>query len=187
MAYVISIPAQELPYGDWLTMVFKAFNVPLIDKQGEAPKRRDDEDDVPAENDQNEEVENEEQNNEADFDWETVIDEVEIKREEVQKEAEVEESRSGEKYFDTVDEVRPDEVDIQVPDVLVSAPSSVQRKEKNTAGVDPSIPTGSIPDSLLQHLQAELDRARAHRLQVELDRACAENARLQALLQQTTS
>ncbi|GAB2294670.1 hypothetical protein Dimus_028866 [Dionaea muscipula] len=76
--------------------------VPLIDKQGAEPKRydffeetfinmcqlkweqgvrwleiggirrRDDENKVPAENDQNEEVENEEQNNETDFEWEAV-------------------------------------------------------------------------------------------------------------------
>ncbi|GAB2303358.1 hypothetical protein Dimus_037349 [Dionaea muscipula] len=41
MAYVISVPAHELPYGDWLTMVFEAYNVPLVDKQGEEPKSYD--------------------------------------------------------------------------------------------------------------------------------------------------
>ncbi|GAB2297531.1 hypothetical protein Dimus_031630, partial [Dionaea muscipula] len=61
-----------------------------------------------------------------------------------------------------------------------------KQKEKNAAGVDPSVPTNSIPDPLLQHFQAELDRARVDRLHVELDRARAENARLQALLQQAT-
>ncbi|GAB2281160.1 hypothetical protein Dimus_015764 [Dionaea muscipula] len=41
MSYVISVKDHELPYGDWLTMVFEAFNVPLVDKQGEEPKRYD--------------------------------------------------------------------------------------------------------------------------------------------------
>ncbi|GAB2278481.1 hypothetical protein Dimus_013162 [Dionaea muscipula] len=38
MAYVISVLAHELPYGDWSTMVFEAYNVPLVDKQGEEQK-----------------------------------------------------------------------------------------------------------------------------------------------------
>ncbi|GAB2278903.1 hypothetical protein Dimus_013577, partial [Dionaea muscipula] len=41
MAYVISVPSHELPYGDWMTMVFEAYNVPLDDKQGEELKRYD--------------------------------------------------------------------------------------------------------------------------------------------------
>ncbi|GAB2279351.1 hypothetical protein Dimus_013993, partial [Dionaea muscipula] len=41
MSYVISVKDHELPYGDWLTMVFEAFDVPLIDKQGAEPKRYD--------------------------------------------------------------------------------------------------------------------------------------------------
>ncbi|GAB2301384.1 hypothetical protein Dimus_035410, partial [Dionaea muscipula] len=31
MSYVISMKDHELPYGDWLTMVFEAFGVPLVD------------------------------------------------------------------------------------------------------------------------------------------------------------
>ncbi|GAB2280662.1 hypothetical protein Dimus_015290, partial [Dionaea muscipula] len=41
MSYVISVKDNELPYGDWMTMIFKAFDVPLVDKQGEEPKRYD--------------------------------------------------------------------------------------------------------------------------------------------------
>ncbi|GAB2297800.1 hypothetical protein Dimus_031888 [Dionaea muscipula] len=41
MSYVISVKDHELPYGDWLTMVFDAFGVPLVDKKGEEPKRYD--------------------------------------------------------------------------------------------------------------------------------------------------
>ncbi|GAB2283389.1 hypothetical protein Dimus_017903, partial [Dionaea muscipula] len=36
-----SVKDHELPYGDWMTIVFEAFGVPLIDKKGEEPKRYD--------------------------------------------------------------------------------------------------------------------------------------------------
>ncbi|GAB2276158.1 hypothetical protein Dimus_010894 [Dionaea muscipula] len=62
----------------------------------------------------------------ADFDWEVVNKDVYVEGEHDEKEAEVEESGSGEKYFDAVDEERPDEVDVQVPDMAAPAPSSVQ-------------------------------------------------------------
>ncbi|GAB2303307.1 hypothetical protein Dimus_037302 [Dionaea muscipula] len=32
---------HELPYGDWLTLVFEAFGVPLVIKKGEEPKKYD--------------------------------------------------------------------------------------------------------------------------------------------------
>ncbi|GAB2286217.1 hypothetical protein Dimus_020641 [Dionaea muscipula] len=41
MAYVISLKDHELPYGDWMTTVFEAFGVPLVNKKGEEPKRYD--------------------------------------------------------------------------------------------------------------------------------------------------
>ncbi|GAB2290557.1 hypothetical protein Dimus_024835 [Dionaea muscipula] len=161
MSYVISVKDHELPHGDWLTMVFEAFNVPLIDKQGEEPKRydffeetfltmcqlkrengvwwigtgehrRDDEaeevnNEAPAENMENEEV-NEEEQVQQEFNWEAVIDEVDIEREEenqeaeiqgehMEKEVEAEESGSEEKFFNEVDEERLNEVDTQAPDV----------------------------------------------------------------------
>ncbi|GAB2302195.1 hypothetical protein Dimus_036212 [Dionaea muscipula] len=100
MSYVISMKDHELPYGDWLTLIFEAFGVPLVIKKGEEPKkydffedtfltmcklrredgvwwigrgenrRRDDDIVVPAE----EEAEKEEEN-QTGFDWEAVIDE----------------------------------------------------------------------------------------------------------------
>ncbi|GAB2281217.1 hypothetical protein Dimus_015823 [Dionaea muscipula] len=99
MSYVISMKDHELPYRDWLTMVFKEFGVPLVDKKGEEPKRydyfeetfltmckltrengvwwigtgenrrKDDEVDAP------EEEAEEEVDAQQDFDWEAVIDE----------------------------------------------------------------------------------------------------------------
>ncbi|GAB2278447.1 hypothetical protein Dimus_013130 [Dionaea muscipula] len=53
MSYVISMKDHELPYGDRLTMVFKAFGVPLIDKQGSGEnRRRDDEEGESGSDDQ---------------------------------------------------------------------------------------------------------------------------------------
>ncbi|GAB2302090.1 hypothetical protein Dimus_036111 [Dionaea muscipula] len=41
MSYVISVKDHELPYGDWLALVFEAFGVPLVIKKGEEPKKYD--------------------------------------------------------------------------------------------------------------------------------------------------
>ncbi|GAB2288216.1 hypothetical protein Dimus_022558 [Dionaea muscipula] len=109
---------HELPYGDWLTMVFEEFGVPLVDKKGEEPKRydyfeetfltmckltrengvwwmgsgenrrRDDEMDNPEE-----EAEKEDEGNKDGFDWEAVIDEAAVEGE----------SGSGEKFYDAED------------------------------------------------------------------------------------
>ncbi|GAB2294942.1 hypothetical protein Dimus_029133 [Dionaea muscipula] len=91
-----------------------------ITKRSGENRRRDDEEVAPAEN--------EEVNPEC-FDWEAVIDEVEIEREDVneevgiqgehmKKEVEADESRSGEKFFDAENEVHEfAEVSEDVPDV----------------------------------------------------------------------
>ncbi|GAB2279325.1 hypothetical protein Dimus_013968 [Dionaea muscipula] len=68
------------------------------------------------------------------------------------------ELRSGEKFYDVEDEVQESaEVSEDVPDM--PAPAPVQQKEKEPTGVDPSAPTGSIPDSVFVSLQAEFERA----------------------------
>ncbi|GAB2278659.1 hypothetical protein Dimus_013335 [Dionaea muscipula] len=61
------------------------------------------------------------------------------------------------------------------------------QKEKESSGVDPSCPTGRIPEAVMTKFQAEFERARANRFQAELEKAQAENARLLALLQQAQS
>ncbi|GAB2292793.1 hypothetical protein Dimus_027027 [Dionaea muscipula] len=135
----------------------------------------------------NEEVADEGQNNQEDFDWEAVIDEVEIQREEMEKEVEIQgESGSAEMFYDVEVEVEGS-VEAPVEDNSPTpAPSSVQQKEQTVVGVDPSGPSSSIPDSDFQKLQVKLDRARTTRLQAELDQARAENARHLALLQLAT-
>ncbi|GAB2299585.1 hypothetical protein Dimus_033648 [Dionaea muscipula] len=196
MAYVISVKDHELPYGDWLTIVFEEFEVPLVDKKGEEPKRydyfeetfltmckltrengvwwigtgenrrRDDDNEFPAE-EEHEEVEDQ-----NDFDWEAVIDEA----------ADQGELGSGEKFYDAEDGVQESpEVNDAVP--AVTAQTSAQQKVTETAGVDPSGPSGHILDSVFTPFQAEFERARANRIQAELEKAQAENTRLLALLQ----
>ncbi|GAB2286290.1 hypothetical protein Dimus_020707 [Dionaea muscipula] len=130
MSYVISMKDHELPYGDWLTMVFEAFGIPLVDKKGEEPKRydffedtfltmckltrengvwwigsgenrrRDEEVEAPEE-----EAEDVNERNQVDFDWEAVIDEATVEGE----------SGSGEKFYDAEEDAQgspelPDEI-----------------------------------------------------------------------------
>ncbi|GAB2301435.1 hypothetical protein Dimus_035458 [Dionaea muscipula] len=58
--------------------------------------------------------------------------------------------------------------------------STTQQKEQTPAGVDPSGPSGHIPESVMNKLQAEFERARANRIQLDLEKAQAENTRLLA-------
>ncbi|GAB2273090.1 hypothetical protein Dimus_007897 [Dionaea muscipula] len=103
------------------------------------------------------------------------------------------ESGSAEKFYDAEDEVQESAnvivEDQTTPATFPASPadSSTVQKEKTTAGVDPSIPSGSIPDSVVLKLQAELEQAREKRLQADSDEAQAENARLLALVQQAQS
>ncbi|GAB2278782.1 hypothetical protein Dimus_013456 [Dionaea muscipula] len=115
-----TVKDHELPYGDWMSMIFDAFGIPLVDKKGEEPKRydyfeetfltmcklrredrvwwvgtgenrrRDDDDEVPEE-----EVE-EEEKDQTEFDWEAVVDEAAVEGE----------SELGEKFYDEEDEVQ---------------------------------------------------------------------------------
>ncbi|GAB2294922.1 hypothetical protein Dimus_029113 [Dionaea muscipula] len=152
MSYVISMKDHELPYGDWLTLVFEAFGVPLVVKKGEEPKRYD-------------------------YFEETfltmLIDEAVVEGE----------SGSGEKFYDAEDETQGSpEVQVEIP--AVAPQSSAQQKEQGTAGVDPSCPTGRLPEAEFLKFQAEFERKRANKFHDDLEKAKSENARLLALLHQ---
>ncbi|GAB2290364.1 hypothetical protein Dimus_024644, partial [Dionaea muscipula] len=155
MTYVISVKDHELPYGDWLIMVFDAFDVPLIDKQGEEPKRydffketfltmcqlkrengvwwlgsgenrrRDEEEVAPVEN---EEV-NVEAEAQQDFKWEAMIDEAALQGE----------SRSDDQFYDAEVEVEEPAAEALAVPVFPASPgdSSTVQKETTTAGVAP--------------------------------------------------
>ncbi|GAB2288288.1 hypothetical protein Dimus_022628 [Dionaea muscipula] len=108
--------------------------------------RRDDDDEVPEEEDE------EEEENQPDFDWEAVVDEAAVEGE----------SGSGEKFYDAEDEVQGSpEVNDELPAVVTQA--SAQQKEPGSSGVDPSGPSGHLPEAVMNKLQAEFERARANR------------------------
>ncbi|GAB2294666.1 hypothetical protein Dimus_028862 [Dionaea muscipula] len=201
MAYVISVKDHELPNGDWMTMVFEAFGVPLVNKKGEEPKRydyfeetfltmcklrREDgvwwigsgenrrrDNDVAA---PEEEAEEEDEGNQGNFDWEEVVEEAVVEGG----------SGSGEKFFyaEDKDQSSPEvnkEISAAVPQ------SSAQQKEQGTSGVDPSCPTARIPELESLEVPVEFERKRANRFHDDLEKAKAENARLLALLHQAQS
>ncbi|GAB2289952.1 hypothetical protein Dimus_024250 [Dionaea muscipula] len=118
----------------------------------------------------------EEEGNQDDFDWEAVVDEAAVEGE----------SGSGEKFYDAEDKVQGSpEVNDEIPAAVTHA--SAQQKEKESSGVDPSCPTGRIPEAVMTKFQVEFERARANGFQADLEKAQAENARLLALLQQAQS
>ncbi|GAB2288618.1 hypothetical protein Dimus_022942, partial [Dionaea muscipula] len=197
MSYVISVKDHELPYGDWLTMVFEAFGVPLVDKKGEEPKRydfleetfltmckltrengiwwigsgenrrRDNDEETPEE-----EAEDENEGNQDDFDWEAVINEATVEGE----------SGSDDQFYDA--QVEVEEPVTETPAApAVPASSSAQQKDQEPLGVDPSDLTSREADFL--KFQAEFERKRANRFHDELEKAKAENAKLLALLHQS--
>ncbi|GAB2283441.1 hypothetical protein Dimus_017953 [Dionaea muscipula] len=164
-----------VPRFDWLTMVFEDFDVPLVDKKGEEPKRRRDNDiEVLAE-----EVYEEEEVQNAYFDWEAVIDEAAVQGE----------SGSDDQFFDAQVDVEEPVTEAPAAPVFPPSPgdSTNQQKEQTPAGVDPLGPSGHIPESIMIKLQAEFERARANRIQSDLEKAQAENVRLLVLLQQVQS
>ncbi|GAB2286339.1 hypothetical protein Dimus_020755, partial [Dionaea muscipula] len=178
---------HELPYGDWLTLVFEAFGVPLVVKKGEEPKiydyfeetfltmckltrengiwwigsgenrRRDHDVNAPKE-----EAEEEKERNKDDFDWEAVIDEATIEGE----------SGSDDQFYDA--QVEVEEPVTETPATQrVQTSSPAKQKEQGTAGVDPSCPTGRLPEAEFLKFQAEFERKRANRFHDDLEKAKA--------------
>ncbi|GAB2273533.1 hypothetical protein Dimus_008323 [Dionaea muscipula] len=132
-------------------------------------RRRDDEIEALADEvHEEEEVQN-------DFDWEVVIDEAAVQGE----------SGSDDQFFDAQVDVKEPVIEASVAPTFPASPgdSTTQQKEPEATGVDPSGPSGHIPESVMIKLQAEFERARAKRIQSDLEKAQAKNARLLALLQ----
>ncbi|GAB2265640.1 hypothetical protein Dimus_000679 [Dionaea muscipula] len=91
--------------------------------------------------------------NQLDFDWEEVVDEAALQRE----------SGLDDQFFDAQVEVEESAAVVEeVPEEAAHALD--QQKETEAAGVDPSAPTGSIPDAIFSSLQADFERARANRI-----------------------
>ncbi|GAB2286240.1 hypothetical protein Dimus_020661 [Dionaea muscipula] len=178
MSYVISMKDHELPYEDWLTLVFEAFGVPLLIKKGEEPKKydffedtfltmckltREDgvwwigsgenrrRDDAPEE-----EEEEEEERNKDDFDWEAVIDEATVEGE----------SGSDDQFYDA-------QVEVEEPMMKHkqdTASFNFNRKIKNLQ----SRPLGSHRQrGRISEIPSELERKRANRFHDESEKAKA--------------
>ncbi|GAB2299371.1 hypothetical protein Dimus_033446 [Dionaea muscipula] len=197
MSYVISMKDHELPYGDWLTLVFEAFGVPLVIKKGEEPKkydffedtfltmckltrengiwwigsgenrRRDDDEAAPEE-----EAEEEEERNKDDFDWEAVIDEATVEGE----------SGSDDQFYDAqVGEEEPsDETPTKTSESQLHLHSTERTRHLQSR---PSCPIADFRKSNFE-IPSEFERKRANRFHDDLEKAKAENARLLALLHQ---
>ncbi|GAB2275765.1 hypothetical protein Dimus_010516 [Dionaea muscipula] len=134
-------------------------------------ERRDDMMEAPAE-----EVHEEEATQNAEFDWEEVVDEAAVEGK----------SGSGEKFFDVEDEVQ-DSPDANEAVPVVVNQDSAQQKKTETTGVDPSSPSSHLPESEMLKLQVEFERTKAYKFQADLEKAQTENVRLLALLQQAQS
>ncbi|GAB2283314.1 hypothetical protein Dimus_017832 [Dionaea muscipula] len=122
-----------------------------------------------------EEVHEEEEVQNVDFDLEVVIDEAAVQGE----------SESDDQFFDAQVDVEEPVTEAPAAPAFSASPgdSTTQPKEPEAAGVDPSGPSGHIPESVMIKLQDEFERAHANRIQSDLEKAQAENARLLALLQ----
>ncbi|GAB2266779.1 hypothetical protein Dimus_001767 [Dionaea muscipula] len=110
-------------------------------------RRRDDDVDAPEE-----EAEEEEEGNKADFDWEAVIDEAagEGNTDRERNSMIVEDNEQG-----------SPEVNEEIPAAVPQ--SSAQQTEKDASGVEPSCPTGRIPEAVMFKFQAKFERKRANR------------------------
>ncbi|GAB2275542.1 hypothetical protein Dimus_010299 [Dionaea muscipula] len=132
-------------------------------------RRRDNDVDAPEE-----EAEKEDERNKDDFDWEAVIDEDTVEGE----------SGSDDQFYDA--QVEVDEPVTETPRRLKRSKLHLRlrQKDKEPSGVDPSCPTGRLPEAEFLKFQAEFERKRANRFHDDLEKAKAENARLLALLHQ---
>ncbi|GAB2280895.1 hypothetical protein Dimus_015515 [Dionaea muscipula] len=96
------------------------------------------------------------------------------------------ESESDDQFFDAQVDVEEPVTEAPAAPTFLASPgdSTNQQREQTPEGVDPSGPSGHIPESVMIKLQAEFERARANMIQADLEKAQYENARLLALLQQ---
>ncbi|GAB2278762.1 hypothetical protein Dimus_013437 [Dionaea muscipula] len=91
--------------------------------------------------------------------------------------------KSDDQFYDA--QVDVEELVTETPDApAIPEQIQVQQKETTPSGVDPSCPSGRIPEAAMNKLQAEFKRARVNRIQADPEKAQTENARLLAMLQQ---
>ncbi|GAB2276418.1 hypothetical protein Dimus_011146 [Dionaea muscipula] len=156
MSYVISVKDHELPYSDWLTMVFEEFGVPLVDKKGEEQKRTDYLEEtfftmckLTRENGV----------------WWVGTGENRRRDDEMEAPAEEGESGSDDQFFDAQVDVEEPVTEALAALAFPASPrdSTTQQREQTPGEVHPSGPSGHIPESMMNKLQAEFERARTNR------------------------
>ncbi|GAB2288673.1 hypothetical protein Dimus_022991, partial [Dionaea muscipula] len=145
MAYVILVKDHELPYGDWMSMIFDAFGIPLVDKKGEETKRYDYFEETfltmcKLRREDGVWWVGTGENRRRDDDDEVLEEEVKRKKRIRLKQGE---SGSDDQFFDA--QVEVEEPVTETPAApAVPAPSTVQIRQMKTSGVDPSCPTGHL-------------------------------------------
>ncbi|GAB2296154.1 hypothetical protein Dimus_030287 [Dionaea muscipula] len=92
----------------------------------------------------------------VDFDWEAVVDEAAVQGE----------SGLDDHFFDAQVDVEEPVTEAPATSAFPASPgnSTTQQKEPEAARVDPSGPSGHIPESVMIKLQAEFQRAHANRI-----------------------
>ncbi|GAB2303510.1 hypothetical protein Dimus_037498 [Dionaea muscipula] len=92
---------------------------------------------------------------------------------------------TDDQFFDAQVDVEEPRMEAPTAPTFSASPgdSTNQQREQTPAGVDPSGPSGRIPEFVMNRLQAQFERARANRFQADLKKAQTENARLLTLLQ----
>ncbi|GAB2278426.1 hypothetical protein Dimus_013110 [Dionaea muscipula] len=117
-------------------------------------RRRDDEIEAPAE-----EAEEEVEAQNSGFDWEAMVDEAAVQGK----------SGSDDQYFDAQVDVEEPVAEVPVVPAFPTSlgDSTTQQKEQTPAGVDPSGPSGHIPESVMIKFQDDFERARANRIQAD--------------------
>ncbi|GAB2265374.1 hypothetical protein Dimus_000433 [Dionaea muscipula] len=96
------------------------------------------------------------------------------------------ESGSDDQFFDAQVDVEEPVIETPAaPDVV--AQDSAHRRRRSIGSRPSAGPSGHLPESVMNKLQADFERARADRIQADLEKAQAENVRLLALLQQAQS
>ncbi|GAB2294712.1 hypothetical protein Dimus_028907 [Dionaea muscipula] len=169
MAYVISVPHHELPYGQIL--LFDVFEVPLDDKEGEEPVKTDYcKETLLGKSQLRRECGTwwlgsgaNRESTPAGFQWEEVA---EVQGEQGEKEAEIDGSGSEDQFYDAEEGETPATEDVP------TAPVVIDEKKKGKTQSSRVDPSESLPDYDLLHLQ------------VEFARALQSNIKFQELLQQ---
>ncbi|GAB2302814.1 hypothetical protein Dimus_036807 [Dionaea muscipula] len=146
---------MRLPYGDWMTMVFEAFGVPLVNKKGEEPKRYDYFEETFLT--MSEEEAEKEEENQTGFDWEAIIDEAATEGE----------SGSDDQFYDA--QVGEEEPSVKLsgtsgPDFIFDSARKIENLREST----PRVP---LARRRLYEISSEFERKRASRFHDELEKA----------------